>query len=61
MGDELDNELGGLIDEFLDAAGIEKPKPLGLSFDTSIRQWEREELEDLIREFMKFIEKKKTG
>jgi hypothetical protein len=60
MDDELDDELDGLIDEFLDAAGIEKPKPLGLSFDTSIRHWAREELEDLIREFMKFVQGKKT-
>jgi hypothetical protein len=59
MDDDLDNELDGLIDEFLDAAGIEKPKPLGLSFDTNIRHWAREELENLIRDFMKFFEQKK--
>lgn len=56
----MDDELDALIDEFLDAAGYEKPKPLGLSFDTSIRTLEREELERLIKEFMKFIGQKKT-
>ncbi len=56
----MDDDLDSLIDEFLDAAGIEKPKPLGLSFDTNIRHWEREQLEDLIREFMKFIGQKKA-
>ena len=60
MDDDLNNDLDRLIDEFLDAAGIEKPKPLGLSFDTNIRHWEREQLEDLIREFMKFIGQKKA-
>jgi hypothetical protein len=56
-------KLDDLIKEFLDAAGIEDPKPpdkpLGLSFDTSIREWSREELEDLIREFIRFIEENK--
>lgn len=56
----MDDDLDGLIDEFLDAAGIEKPKPLGLSFDTNIRHWAREELENLIREFVKFMVQKKT-
>ena len=52
------SELDDLIKEFMDAAGIEEPKPLGLSFDTNIRRWEREQLEDLIREFMRFIQDK---
>lgn len=56
----MEDKLDDLIDEFLDAAGIEKPKSLGLSFDTNIRHWEREELEDLIKEFMKFIQDRRT-
>jgi hypothetical protein len=54
-----DDSFDDLIKEFLDAAGIEDPKPFGLSFDTSIRQWSREELEELIKEFIKFIDEKK--
>jgi len=56
----MQKRLDDLINEFLDAAGIGKPKPLGLSFDTSIRQWTREELEALIREFMQFINEDKN-
>ena len=52
------SELDDLIKEFMDAAGIEEPKPLGLSFDTNIRHWDREELEGLIRDFVRFIQEK---
>ncbi len=48
--------MDDLIDEFLEAAGYEKPKPLGLSFDTRIRTLAREEAERLIKEFISFIQ-----
>lgn len=53
------SELELLIEEFLDAAGITPELPgLGLSFDTNIRRWEREDAEELLREFINFMKSK---